>query len=269
MKRKYIVFVLIAFLFFSGIMIYKKTKINNVPISYVLENNNQQKVCAFYVNDNKVYGVFLPQKSDNQYDLINEVYEYMTTNKNYAPAGYKSYLSNSSKLLYYKILNDTLTIHVDSNFMYYEKGKEEYIVSCLYESYKLLGYSKLNIEIEGYSLETFGNVLLNGKYETLVNNKVIDLVNSKAIRVYRYIKENILSFDNYYTKNEDQVLFIVNKILEPTKNKVPFEENKLNEILVKDDEIEIYFENEILGKSLLESSLSLSLNSYKISLKTV
>lgn len=264
MKKKGIVITIIIFVLMLGIFIYSSKRTKNVRTEYFLEDNSE-KVCVFYTKGSNVYGIGLTKRSANKYDLINEVFDYLTCNKNYAPIEYKSYLSNSTKLLHYKINNDNLTLVVDSNFLLYEKGKEGLILSCMYESYKLLGYNKVHLEINGYNENTFGNHILDGDYENIVNNKLIDIDGGKAIKIYKYLSNNILTFDIYYKKVDDEISFIVNNVLE---NSI-FKENVLSSIDITDDNVNIFFEGEIKEKDLLISSLSLTLKTYKLTLKSI
>ncbi len=90
---------------------------------------------VFYEDDGYLKGSYLEVKNE-----IEDIFSYLTDDKNYAPINHISNISETLKLLNYNDLDNKLVLYLDNDFKNYKKE-----IPLLFESYHLLGYDYLDI----------------------------------------------------------------------------------------------------------------------------
>lgn len=94
-----------------------------------------KEALVFYANDEKIKGTYLEVN-----DVVEDIFSYLTDDKNYAPANYTSPLDSQMRLLNYRQLDMKLILTVSLEFR--ELKKE---LPLLYESYQVRGFEYLDI----------------------------------------------------------------------------------------------------------------------------
>lgn len=260
-------------LFFLAIVltlsITKVLTSDSVDVRYILEDTTENYVTVYYVNERRLYGVKMKRDSDNNYELLEEVINYLTINSNYAPPNYYSALANSMRLIDYKIKDKEITMNFNSDFYLYKANHEAFVLAALYETLFEIGYETIYIEVNGEQVNQLGNYLLNGDYAYLVNLTVEDTVDVEVIKIYRYLDDCMTTFDIYFTNTNDKIEEIIIRTISNPKMPCDFDNNELVSYEEKGNVLNIYFSKQISGYDLLYQSLKRNLSDYKIALKLI
>lgn len=128
---------------------YIQNKDTDFSIVYLLDQNNL------------LSRVSVVTKNTNLDNKIKEVTEYLTecSNKNdYLSDGFKPIIPKGTKLLYFKVNDDILTLNFSKKFMSINSDDEKKLISSLVYTYTSIeGINKISIYVEGSLLEKLPN----------------------------------------------------------------------------------------------------------------
>lgn len=128
---------------------YIQNKDTDFSIVYLLDQNNL------------LSRVSVVTKNTNLDNKIKEVTEYLTecSNKNdYLSDGFKPIIPKGTKLLYFKVNDDILTLNFSKKFLSINSDDEKKLISSLVYTYTSIeGINKISIYVEGNLLEKLPN----------------------------------------------------------------------------------------------------------------
>ena len=214
--KKY-VFIVLFLLVLSIIILFPRDFDNkNIKIDYeIIEEKTPNYV--YFVKDDKVYGLDLILNSKSKYELIEEVFLYLSEKSNSVSEEYYTSLNFNTKLLSYSINQNNLFLEVSSDFFNTSKEDSKYALAQIYYTYKELGFNDIYITYNGKILDTFhDNILTNGI--NVLNTNLIDLSTSKnksMVEVIFYYLNDTKCVMNYVVnENLDLIEFEIEKIIE-------------------------------------------------------
>ena len=113
----------------------------------IIEEDN--KYFVYFINNNHLVGIPLIEKEMDKYDMIFEVYKYLTEKSNAIMEEYYTCLNLNSKLITYEILGNNIILNVTENFLHIKEEKLYLAIAQLKYSYKEIGYKDVMIKING------------------------------------------------------------------------------------------------------------------------
>lgn len=146
--KKYLFLTLLCLFTIIIILIPKDFIPDSGEIEYEIINE-KEKYSIYYINDENLISIPLVNKDTDKYELIFEVYKYLTEKSNSASIDYITCLNLNSKLLTYEIIGNHLYLDVTDNFLDIPDDYITFAYAQLYYSYKEIGYSKVYVRING------------------------------------------------------------------------------------------------------------------------
>lgn len=203
----------IIILFLLCLSIYFFIPNNKITPSYTYIEDTKAEF-VFFVQENELVGVPLAFKAKNQYQKIEEAFNYLTSHSNRAPLNVETYLIPSIKMTSYDIFNDAIYLTLDDNLLRIEENKTQLALGQIYYTYSLLGYQNVYLKSDDEVLKEFnGYPILNGLRQKLfINLTVLETEEAKMVSFF-YPKKNYLGLVNYAVSSEtDTISFLLSKI---------------------------------------------------------
>lgn len=127
-----------------------------------IQNKDTDFSIVYLLNQNNLLSrVSVVTKNTNLDNKIKEVTEYLTecSNKNdYLSDGFKPIIPKGTKLLYFKVNDDILTLNFSKKFLSINSDDEKKLISSLVYTYTSIeGINKISIYVEGNLLEKLPN----------------------------------------------------------------------------------------------------------------
>ena len=147
---------------------------------------------------------------------IESIIKYLTITNNKTPVGLKSYIPKDTKLLNYKLENNTLIIDLSKEFLS-TANKQLVITGLVYSLLEIKDIDNIKIQVEGKPLEGYNEVL----------NKSIG-INNEFLFNSRYDINRVVIY--YVDKIDNKTYFVpVTKYLNDTREKIEIIIDELKE----------------------------------------
>lgn len=157
--------------------------------------------------------VFINNKNNKE---IESIIKYLTITNNKTPVGLKSYIPKDTKLLNYKLENNTLIIDLSKEFLS-TANKQLVITGLVYSLLEIKDIDNIKIQVEGKPLEGYNEVL----------NKSIG-INNEYLFNSRYDINRVVIY--YVDKIDNNTYFVpVTKYLNDTREKIEIIIDELKE----------------------------------------
>lgn len=157
--------------------------------------------------------VFINNKHNKE---IESIIKYLTITNNKTPVGLKSYIPKDTKLLNYKLDNNTLIIDLSKEFLS-TANKQLVITGLVYSLLELKDIDNIMIQVEGKPIEGYNEVL----------NKNIG-INNEFLFNSRYDINRVVIY--YVDKIDNKTYFVpVTKYLNDTREKIEIIIDELKE----------------------------------------
>ena len=157
--------------------------------------------------------VFINNKHNKE---IESIIKYLTITNNKTPVGLKSYIPKDTKLLNYKLENNTLIIDLSKEFLS-TANKQLVITGLVYSLLEIKDIDNIKIQVEGKPLEGYNEVL----------NKSIG-INNEFLFNSRYDINRVVIY--YVDKIDNKTYFVpVTKYLNDTREKIEIIIDELKE----------------------------------------
>ncbi len=157
--------------------------------------------------------VFINNKHNKE---IESIIKYLTITNNKTPVGLKSYIPKDTKLLNYKLENNTLIIDLSKEFLS-TANKQLVITGLVYSLLEIKDIDNIKIQVEGKPLEGYNEVL----------NKSIGINNEFLFNSRYYINRVVIY---YVDKIDNKTYFVpVTKYLNDTREKIEIIIDELKE----------------------------------------
>lgn len=157
--------------------------------------------------------VFINNKHNKE---IESIIKYLTITNNKTPVGLKSYIPKNTKLLNYKLENNTLIIDLSKEFLG-TANKQLVITGLVYSLLEVKDIDNIKIQVEGKNLDGYNELL----------NKSIG-INNEYLFNSRYDINRVVIY--YVDKIDNNTYFVpVTKYLNDTREKIEIIIDELKE----------------------------------------
>lgn len=157
--------------------------------------------------------VFINNKKNKE---IESIIKYLTITNNKTPVGLKTYIPKNTKILNYKLENNTLIIDLSKEFLSTE-NKQLVITGLVYSLLEIKDIDNIMLQVEGKPIEGYNEVL----------NKNIG-INNEFLFNSRYDISRVVIY--YVDKIDNKTYFVpVTKYLNDTREKIEIIIDELKE----------------------------------------
>lgn len=157
--------------------------------------------------------VFINNKKNKE---IESIIKYLTITNNKTPVGLKTYIPKNTKILNYKLENNTLIIDLSKEFLS-TANKQLVITGLVYSLLEIKDIDNIMLQVEGKSIEGYNEVL----------NKNIG-INNEFLFNSRYDINRVVIY--YVDKIDNKTYFVpVTKYLNDTREKIEIIIDELKE----------------------------------------
>ena len=157
--------------------------------------------------------VFINNKKNKE---IESIIKYLTITNNKTPVGLKTYIPKNTKILNYKLENNTLIIDLSKEFLS-TANKQLVITGLVYSLLEIKDIDNIKIQVEGKPIEGYNEVL----------NKNIG-INNEFLFNSRYDINRVVIY--YVDKIDNKTYFVpVTKYLNDTREKIEIIIDELKE----------------------------------------
>ena len=157
--------------------------------------------------------VFINNKKNKE---IENIIKYLTITNNKTPVGLKTYIPKNTKLLNYKLDNNTLIIDLSKEFLS-TANKQLVITGLVYSLLEIKDIDNIMLQVEGKPIEGYNEVL----------NKNIG-INNEFLFNSRYDINRVVIY--YVDKIDNKIYFVpVTKYLNDTREKIEIIIDELKE----------------------------------------
>lgn len=157
--------------------------------------------------------VFINNKKNKE---IESIIKYLTITNNKTPAGLKTYIPKNTKILNYKLENNTLIIDLSKEFLS-TANKQLVITGLVYSLLEIKDIDNIMLQVEGKPIEGYNEVL----------NKNIG-INNEFLFNSRYDINRVVIY--YVDKIDNKTYFVpVTKYLNDTREKIEIIIDELKE----------------------------------------
>lgn len=202
-----------------------------------IQNNTADFSIVYLIDQNNLLSrVSVVTKNTNLDNKIKEITEYLTNGSNkkdYLTDGFKPIIPKGTKLLYFKVNDDTLTLNFSKKLLSINSEDEKKLISSLVYTYTSIeGINKISIYVEGNLLERLPNS--NEKLPQIIDKSyginqiynITDIIGTTQTTIY------------YLSKYKDYYYYVPVTLVNNDKN----------------DKIEIIL-SELASKSVYETNL--------------
>lgn len=157
--------------------------------------------------------VFINNKKNKE---IESIIKYLTITNNKTPVGLKTYIPKNTKILNYKLENNTLIIDLSKEFLS-TANKQLVITGLVYSLLEIKNIDNIKLQVEGKPIEGYNDVL----------NKNIG-INNEFLFNSRYDISRVVIY--YVDKIDNKTYFVpVTKYLNDTREKIEIIIDELKE----------------------------------------
>ena len=149
--KKYLFLALLSLFIVVIIIVPKDFVPKSDDIDYSLIEN-EEKIDVYFVRDKEIIGIPLLKKQEDKFEMIFDVYKYLTEKSNAVYLEYRTCLNLNSKLLTYEIIGDDIHLNVTENFLDVKEEDLTFFYAQIYYSYKELGFKEVYIKINGQNI---------------------------------------------------------------------------------------------------------------------
>ena len=245
---------IIVLLFIITLLLLPMNSIfKTIKINYELKDE-ANKTYIYYSSNNEIIGVANYNISNNKYERIKEVFQYLTEKSNSVSEKYQTNLNLNSKLVSYEVVSNDIFLEVNEHFFDIENSKALLVLTQINHSYKELGFNDIYLKFNGKILDDFFAIPTYNGIKNMATNVVYLASNTdtKTVKVIYINSDNTKTFVNYIINNNvNNVDFILKQLTQFTKEEYNLELRVVSYVL-KDNYVVFNFISDEMDEKLIK-----------------